>query len=210
MFSIDRASSLTGVSRSQLDNWSESGFFPATHDTREHGVPHARLYSFQDLVALRAIKRLQASGVSTAKLKRFREKVRHLTESPWTGLRVGVVGKGLVYFDPQLERWLDMEPEDQLILELDLGDMAKELEAEVRQLQKRPEDTVGKVDRSRFILGNSPVLAGTRVLVSTIREFMDAKYTDQEILGLYPYLSPADLDAVRAHGPTSKKSKRTA
>lgn len=65
---------LVGISYRQLDYWARTGLVtPSIRDA--HGSGSQRLYSFQDLVTLRVIKKLLDTGVS---LRRVRKAVDHL------------------------------------------------------------------------------------------------------------------------------------
>ncbi|MCC7490807.1 MAG: DUF433 domain-containing protein [Fimbriimonadaceae bacterium] len=48
------------------------------------------------------------------------------------------------------------------------------------------------------VMGGQPCVRGLRVTAATVQEYLGAGVPDSEILALYPYLTPEDLDAVRA------------
>ena len=65
---------IVGISYRQLDYWARTELVtPSVRDA--HGSGSQRLYSFQDLVSLRVIKKLLDTGVS---LQRVRKAVEHL------------------------------------------------------------------------------------------------------------------------------------
>jgi DNA-binding transcriptional MerR regulator len=65
---------IVGISYRQLDYWARTELVtPSIRDA--HGSGSQRLYSFQDLVSLRVIKKLLDTGVS---LQRVRKAVQHL------------------------------------------------------------------------------------------------------------------------------------
>ena len=65
---------IVGISYRQLDYWARTELVtPSVRDA--HGSGSQRLYSFQDLVTLRVIKKLLDTGVS---LQRVRKAVEHL------------------------------------------------------------------------------------------------------------------------------------
>ena len=65
---------IVGISYRQLDYWARTDLVtPSVRDA--HGSGSQRLYSFQDLVTLRVIKKLLDTGVS---LQRVRKAVDHL------------------------------------------------------------------------------------------------------------------------------------
>lgn len=56
-------------------------------------------------------------------------------------------------------------------------------------------DQIGQVARSRFFNHNAPVIAGTRIPVSAIRDFVEAGYTIDKIIEEYPDLTDRDAAA---------------
>ena len=73
-YRVPEVCKLVGISYRQLDYWARTGLVtPSIQDA--HGSGSQRLYSFQDLVTLRVIKKLLDTGVS---LQRVRKAVDHL------------------------------------------------------------------------------------------------------------------------------------
>lgn len=68
----------------------------------------------------------------------------------------------------------------------------------IRELNRRGDDEIGRIVRRRGVVHNQAVIAGTRIPVSTIKEFADAGYTIAEILSEYPSLSENDVEAAVA------------
>jgi len=60
---------LVGITYRQLDYWDRSGFIKPTL-VEANGQGTERLYSFRDLVCLKAAKRLKESGVSLQKIRK--------------------------------------------------------------------------------------------------------------------------------------------
>lgn len=55
----------------------------------------------------------------------------------------------------------------------------------------------GRVERRRGAMGSKPVLAGTRVPVDTVRRYLEAGRTVDQVLESFPTLTAADVEAVR-------------
>lgn len=55
-----------------------------------------------------------------------------------------------------------------------------------------------RIVRIPGVCSGRPHIAGTRTPASTIQAFWDTGAEDDAVLGAYPHLVPADLDAVRA------------
>lgn len=56
-----------------------------------------------------------------------------------------------------------------------------------------PGCTYGKVERRRGRVGNKLVFAGTRIPVVTITEWLANGFNDNQVIGEYPDLTPADI-----------------
>jgi DNA-binding transcriptional MerR regulator len=96
-FRVPDVCRLVGISYRQLDYWARTGLVtPSIRDA--HGSGTQRLYSFQDLVTLRVIKRLLDVGVS---LQRVRKAVDYLQEmgQPAAGATLFSDGKGVYQAD---------------------------------------------------------------------------------------------------------------
>jgi DNA-binding transcriptional MerR regulator len=84
---------IVGITYRQLDYWARTGLVtPSIRDAAGSGTQ--RLYSFEDLVALRVIKSLLDTGVS---LQRVRKAVAHLQsmDRPVAGVTLMSDGKGV-------------------------------------------------------------------------------------------------------------------
>ncbi|MEC4749821.1 DUF433 domain-containing protein [Methylomicrobium sp. Wu6] len=49
------------------------------------------------------------------------------------------------------------------------------------------------------VMGGKPCIRGMRVTVGTLVGLVASRYTDQQILVLYPYLEPEDIRAALAY-----------
>ena len=56
----------------------------------------------------------------------------------------------------------------------------------------------GRIERRRGVHGSKPVIAGTRIPVQSVRAYLDAGRSQEEVLAAYPSLTPEDIEAVRA------------
>lgn len=74
-FTTRVASRLTGVSAANLDNWAKRGVLtPSIAPARTQGI--SRVYSFRDLVAIRAISELRRAGFTVRQIGRVVEYLR--------------------------------------------------------------------------------------------------------------------------------------
>jgi DNA-binding transcriptional MerR regulator len=81
-FRIPEVQKVVGISYRQLDYWARTGLVtPSIRDAGGSGTQ--RLYSFQDLVELRVIKKLLDAGVSLQRIRRAIGFLRdHLKKAP--------------------------------------------------------------------------------------------------------------------------------
>ncbi len=189
------AARIAGLTERQLDYWASTGLIEPTVDTKLSPGRRIRLYAFIDLLALFIAAELKGRNVS---LQHIRAIVAHLRSrgyaGPLTQLTFATVGRN-VYFQHEDGSWEgDLQPDQVVIHEvLNLSLLRSRIAAGAR----RDETLGGKIERRRGALGSKPVLAGTRVPVETVRRYLDAGRTVEQILELFPSLTIEDVEAVR-------------
>ena len=198
-FTEEAASRLSGVSVGQLRAWRRNDFFLPSVMSAD-GVAYGQVYSFEDVAALRVLNGLRnESRCSMDHLRQVRKRLAGLGNDRWLRTRLHVVNREVVFVPDDTER-----PESivsgQGVLTIVLADVLEDLEAAVRKLNARDPRTHGEISRSRHVMRNAPVIAGTRIPVSTIRSWIDAGYSDAAIIEQYPDLVTADIEAARTYG----------
>lgn len=194
-FSADQVSRLTGLSPWQLQHWAATDFFLPEYrdeDQRYFG----RLYSFRDVVGLRALAKLRKEHqVSLQELRRVGAWLGERFRDPWATLTFYVVGRRVVFDDP--ESGLRMRPGSpgQIALPIRMVEISRETESAVKRLQHRGRDHIGKVVRNRYVAHNAPVLSGTRIPTAAIWDFFEAGYSIDAIMAEYPTLKRRDVQA---------------
>jgi uncharacterized protein (DUF433 family) len=197
-FDEEYASKLSGVSKSQLSYWARSGFFQPAH-AREGFASFARIYSFKDIVALKVLNTLRNQfHVSLQHLRDVSEKLSHLADNKWTGVKLYVVNRRVVWIDPGTERPQEIAS-GQFVVPVVLDEVVNHTKKDLAKLKGRDEATVGRIGRGRHVNHNAPVIAGTRVPVSAVRAFADAGYSVEGILAEYPDLTKADVQAALSY-----------
>jgi len=94
IFTAPAAARIVGISYSRLDSWDRRGNFFKPSIAEADGRGSQRVYSFEDLVQLGAIKTLRNQGASLQSLRKAQRTMRRLDlEKPWQ--YVIVVGKDL-------------------------------------------------------------------------------------------------------------------
>ena len=201
-FTIDQASRLTGVSRRQLGAWYRDGFFSPSLVYGESGA-YTRLYSFRDLLSLRVLNQLRnTTRVRMDHLREVKRDLAHLGDDMWVKSTLYLLGKRVV-----IERDDETRHEagtGQEVLQIPLRVIVGGMRERIRELNKRDEDEIGRIERKRGVVHSRPVIAGTRIPVSTIKEFAAAGYTIPQILKEYPSLDRKDVEAAIAFEETRK------
>lgn len=196
LFTVDQASRLTGVSRRQLASWDRDGFFSPSVSSDERGA-YTQLYSFRDLLSLKVLNQLRNdTRVGMDHLREVKTDLSHLGEDKWVKSTLYLLGKKVV-----IQRDDETRHEagsGQEVFQIPLRVIVGGMRERIREMNKRGSDEIGQIERTRGIVGNRPVIAGTRIPVSTIKEFADAGYSVEQILQEYPSLERADVEAAMA------------
>lgn len=193
-FDEERAARLSGVSLPQLRYWYRSDFYVPAH-VSEGRSAFSRIYSFKDIAALRVLHVLRNQfGVSLQHLRDVSEKLNELGADKWTGVKLYVVKRRVVWVDPESSKPQEITS-GQYIVPVVLDEVLSDTAKDVSAISNRDAATVGKIKRSRYINHNAPVVAGTRVRVSSVKAFAEAGYSHQQIIEEFPDLTEADVQA---------------
>jgi uncharacterized protein (DUF433 family) len=189
---------LTGLTLGQLRSWDRVGFFQPRYAYEHRSAPYSRVYSFQDVVGLRTIAVLMKDhGVSLQKLRKVAEELTKRGYRHWADVKLYVV-KAQVHFRPPKSNEVEGVWDGQLAM-VPIIDVISDVEARVQKLKKRDVAQVGHVERSKYVVRNSAVIAGTRIPTATIRRFKQAGYTAEQIIKQYPTLTLEDVHAALVH-----------
>lgn len=194
-FTAEQVSRLTGLSDHQLRYWDSTGFFrPSLAD--EPKRPYGRVYSFRDVVGLRAIAIIRNKhGIPLQELRKLGAWLEAHYDQPWSVLRLYVAGRD-VYFDDSSDgtRRVGRKPEQTTIV-VEMSYVAKITAKDADKLRLRDPDEFGRVTQHRYLSHNSPVIAGTRIRTEAIWNFHRAGYDADAIIEQYPRLTKIDVDA---------------
>ena len=195
-FTAEQVSRLSGISPDRLRYWEKTETFEPFYVEQRKSGPFRKIYSFQDLVNLRAIARLRTSfGVPLKELRNVTAYLRNHRDTPWSRLAVRVYGRHLVFRDPMTNQWMVADPTGQLSFELEFADIREESEQEARKLMRRSPAHYGQVTKNRNVMSNQWVVAGTRIPVAAVVSFHREGYSKEQILAEYPTLVGEDIDA---------------
>jgi uncharacterized protein (DUF433 family) len=198
VFAAEHASQHTGLSRNQLAAWDRGDILHPHWSRNGHGSP--RVYSFHDLVVLRTLAILrQEYRVTPAELRRVAEWLNAHTASPWVDLRLTVNGRHVQLENGDAGSAGGDAPRNGHGARLHLEAVARDTEAILEAAQRRQPDEIGQVVRRRGVMGNVPILAGTRIPTSAVWNFHEDGYSAEQIIYQYPRLTPKDIEAAIAY-----------
>jgi uncharacterized protein (DUF433 family) len=191
----DKAATIAGLTARQVDYWVKTGILKPTVEIRLTPQRPIKLFDFTDLLALMTAAELRRKGMS---LQHIRAVVTYLRSQgyakPLTEIRFAVLS-GTLYFQREDGTWESDRLRDQIVMHqvLDL----QPLRARILQSGTRAEASFGVAERRRGVLGSKPVIAETRVPVDTIRRYLAAGRSTEEVLAAFPVLRLDDIEAVR-------------
>jgi len=192
-FSEDKVSALTGLSKRQLRYWDRTNFFSPEFDVDDRSV-----YSFRDLVGLRAIAPIR-KRVPLQELRKIdralHEEFQENHPNPWASLRFFLAGRELIYKDPRSEQALSTRFPGQHVAEIDLEEVKNQTLERLRDFNRRGSDEIGKLQRKKNIARGTTTVAGTRIPTSLILEYTEAGYTKESIVSEFPVLTEEDVKA---------------
>ena len=152
------------------------------------------LYDFRDVVGLRAVAKLR-KRLSLQQLREVDAYLRRYSSYPWSRLKLKLCGSELIFEDPEKAVYTSTRPLGQTthaeVVKLD--DVAEETKTAILEFRRRPAESFGKIEQSRQIQRNAPVIAGTRIPATTVRAFRDPGYSDEQIKKEFPSLSSEDI-----------------
>lgn len=194
-FSEMHVERLTGLTAAQLRYWDTTGFFAPAYADENRRTPYSRIYSFKDVVGLRTLGLLRRQhNVSLQHLRQVADRLSHLRDDLWSGTTLYVLNRRVIIQEPGTERPVDALS-GQYVIPILLRRIVNDTKRDAERLLRRPARKVGKVEQSRRIMRNVPVIAGTRIPTGAIKRFREDGYTVQQILAEYPDLTADDVEA---------------
>ena len=194
-FTEDQTSRLTGLSNYQLKNWDKQGLISPSFGEKNRRVAFSRIYSFTDLKALRVLHQLRnVEGVTLRHLKDVKKRISPLDDRGWCDKMIYVLNKEVIIEDHNQQKLSVLS--GQGVLGIPLKIVHEEMTTAVAKMRERPAESVGKFNQNKYVARNKLVIAGTRIKVDTIREFLDEGYSAAAILQEYPSLQEEDINAV--------------
>lgn len=142
-YNVEAVKLLTGLTGRQVRYWDTVGIArPSVRAARGRGS--RRLYSFDDLVALRTGGHLRDAGISTQKIrilvKKFREERK--VDRPLSTVRFLILGKEVLSSAGDPQRWESVLNGGQIVVFVPIDKFWVETETKVRSIAQATSDTV--------------------------------------------------------------------
>jgi DNA-binding transcriptional MerR regulator/predicted RNase H-like HicB family nuclease len=132
-FGVAAALRLTGISYRNLDYWATTGLVRSSIRSAA-GKGTRRVYAFEDLVALRLVKRLRGAGIP---LQAIRRAVRYLQahiDRPLNRIALVADGRRVLAMTDDPARMIEATGEGQVVISVDVAPIRRHLEAGVSEL----------------------------------------------------------------------------
>jgi uncharacterized protein (DUF433 family) len=197
-----RAARLAGISMRQLRYWEQKGLVVPSIKRQLSDRNAVRLYRFQDLLELLVAAELRHKpGISLQHIQRLVGYMRGRGfAAPLRELKFATHGADIYVQYPD-GTWGGDPRLTQLVFYQVIA--LEPLTARIESLRQRDPATAGKVVRRRGVHGSSPIFAGTRIPVDTVKRYLREGFKDADILAEYPSLTPADIKAAREYAAVS-------
>jgi DNA-binding transcriptional MerR regulator len=143
---------LIGISYRQLDHWARTGLVRSSV-RQASGRGSRRVYSFQDLVALRVVGQLREAGVSVQTIRKAVAYLKRHAEQPLSTLNLVGHGKKVFSLTDDVSKVVEASDNGQVVLSISVASLARRLEASVTRISAPRDITVrvlGKAYRAVF------------------------------------------------------------
>lgn len=201
----DHIVKITGLSKGQLRAWDRRGFFVPQFAYDDRSSAYSRVYSFKDAVGLKTLATLKNRyhfGID--RLSKLAKEMEKDGISHWADARVWVLKGEPHYYRPGYNEVKGSETGQLAIFAI--IDVIDEVKSKIEDIKRRPIESIGKVERQKFVARNSWVVSGTRIPTATIRRYIDAGFSKDFIIKEYPTLKVDDIDAALWHEKLLAKS----
>lgn len=195
-FSLPQTSRLTDVKEHILIEWDQGNFYNPSLASENRRSPYSRVYSFEDVVALRTLGILR-KRVSMQHLRKAAACLKEHSGKPWSELTLYTLN-GEVHFKNPGSGLIEGAVSGQYGATIPLESVAEEMREKANALRERDPSRAGKIERHKFVMGNAPVFSGTRIPVADVVSLLEAGYSTKEIVEEFPDLKPADIRAARS------------
>jgi DNA-binding transcriptional MerR regulator len=202
---------LTGVSYRQLDHWARTGLVRSSVK-QASGRGSRRVYSFQDLVALRVVGQLREAGVSVQTIRKAVTYLKRNAEQPLSMLSLIGQGKKVFALTDDPSKLVEANASGQVVLTISVESLARHLEQSVTKISAPLTVTVGVRGRAyQAVFTPDLEVGGYTVAVPDLPgcitegdDLAEAKRMTREAIELW-----LSVDAARTRGslPTTRTAR---
>ena len=198
-FSEYQICKLSGLSKYQVSRWRRAGFIsPEYKYSPDARGAYSNVYSFKDLLILRVLGNLNKEyEIGYSELKRAGEKLKQLGMGDWASNRIWVAGKKVVFEEPESAKKMEGST-DQFVIEIALEVVTSSARAAINEYNKRGPDRVAAIEKKRQLKSSQEVFSGTRIPVKAINGYIEAGYSNKQIVKEFPDLTVEDIDLARS------------
>jgi DNA-binding transcriptional MerR regulator/predicted RNase H-like HicB family nuclease len=132
-FGVAAVLRLTGVSYRNLDYWASTGLVRSSIRSAA-GKGTRRVYAFEDLVALRLVRKLRQAGIPLQAIRRAVRYLRAHVDQPLSRIALVADGKRVLAQTDDGNRMLEATGEGQVVISVDVAPIRRHLQASVSQL----------------------------------------------------------------------------
>src|SRR3990172_3598694 len=149
-FSGHQVCSVTGLTLRQLAYWDKTGFFSPAFPEDGYRSPYSRVYSFRDVVGLRAIAKMRKQfGVPLQQLRQVGAYLADRYDEPWSLLTFYIVVRQVFYKEGEAVRSADLR--GQTVFPFAMDRVEAEVRGRAERLLRRSTQDIGRVTRQRFV-----------------------------------------------------------
>lgn len=139
---------VVGITYRQLDYWDRSGLLGPSMQVAS-GSGTQRLYTFQDIVTLRVIKRLKDAGTSLHKIRLAFEQLEDQVGENWRGQDITLLSDGTsIYAATSPEEVIDLLQRGQGVFGIAVRPVHDEVRGELHKLF--PDRVIGALDDEKL------------------------------------------------------------
>lgn len=194
VYTEEQAARLAHISATQIRYWDNTKFFQPSIAYEDRKVAFSRIYSFDDVVALRVLGELRNKhDVPLQHLRRVRDKFK-MPQSAWADEEI-FVNKKRVYFKSERGTFVNSETNEETLPSIPLPRVISEISSEARTMNERSILAIASKTRRQNVARRAEVFQGTRIPIDTVREYFQEGLGIDHVLADYPTLTRQDIEA---------------
>lgn len=194
VYTDEQAARLAQISLAQIRYWDGTNFFQPSIAYEDRRAAYSRIYSFEDVVALRVLGELRnGHDVPLQHLRRVRDKFK-LPQKAWADEEI-YVHKKKVYFKSERGSFINSETDEETLPDIPLPRVITEICSEAQKMSARPDAFVAAKTRRQSIARRAEVFQGTRIPIDMVKEYYQEGLGTDDILKDYPTLTKEDVEA---------------